>query len=278
MHGTSYVVRAVPGATGAKAAKSAEYALAEDRAYGARLVDPGERVAWRLDVDALAARMRADLGASRVDKASALAIDGVLDAGVVSLASGKLRFVYAMGAPPRGWLETARRACGIGTTLVVMTPRGHAGAPEMDAVLAVELDVEEQLGVRRVGRALGRAAEALGVASEVETWRTCEEDVVIEVATESVWICGVPVALADQPYRLLELLAKSGRLVATRELGTRLSSGDYPEEVARRVKMKLEAQVSECLERAGVVWDATRMIVTEGKKGYRLGVSVRVIA
>jgi hypothetical protein len=270
MHGTSYVVRAVPGA------KGAEYALAEDRAYGARLVEPDARVAWRLDLVALAAAMRADLGASKVDKASAVAIDGVLDAGLVSLASGKLRFLYAMGAPPRGWLETARRACGIGTTLVVLAPRGHAQG--MDGVLVVELDVEEQLGVKRVGRALGRAAEALGVGGEVEAWRTCGEDVVIEVATQRVWICGVLVTLGEASYRLLELLAKSGgRVVATKELGAQLSARSSPEEGARKAKMRLETQVSEQLARAGVVWNAREIVVAEGKKGYRLGVSVRVV-
>ena len=269
MHGTSYAVRAVP------AAKDTEYALAEDRAYGARLVEPEERVAWRLDRDALAAAMRADLGASKVGPASAIAIDGVLDLGVVALKSGKLRFVYAMGAPPRGWLETARRGCGIGATLVVLVPRGHTEG--LDGVLAVELDVDEQLGVKRVGRALGRAAEALGLASEVEAWRTCAEEVVIETATQSVWICGVLVPLADLPYRFLELLAKSGRVVPTKELGAQLSSASLADEAARRAKMKLEAQVSECLARAGVVWDVARLVVTEGKKGYRIGVSVRIV-
>ncbi len=48
--------------------------------------------------------------------------------------------------------------------------------------------------------------------------------------------------------------------------------------VARRRNGLREAQVSECLARAGVVWDVAKMIVTEGKKGYRLGVSVRVLA
>ena len=269
MHGTSYVVRAVPGT------KDTEYAVAEDRAYGARLVEPEERVAWRLDRDALAARMRADLGASRVDTASAIAIEGVLDAGQVALKSGKVRFVYAMSAPPRGWLETARRACGIGATLVVMVPRGHARG--LDGVLVVELDVEEQLGVKRVGRALGRAAEALGVGAEVDRWRTCAEDVVIEPATQSVWICGVLVPLTDAPYRLIELLARSARVMPTKELGAQISSGSISDEVARKAKLRLEAQVTECLTRAGVVWDVTRMIVTEGKKGYRLGVSARVL-
>lgn len=269
MHGTSYVVRAVPEG------KGMEYALAEDRAYGARLVAPEERVAWRLDRAALAAAMRADLGATEVDRASALAIDGLLDVGVVTLKSGKLRFVYAMSAPSPGWLASARRACGIGVTLVVLVPRGHAQG--LDGLVAVELDVEEQLGVRRIGRALGRAAEALRVEAEVERWRTCAEDIVIDAATETVWILGVLVPLADLPYRLLALLAPDDRTVPTKKLGARLSSGSYPDEAARRAKMRLEEQVRACLARAGVPFDVTRLVVTEGKKGYRLGMSARIL-
>ena len=271
MHGTSYVVRAVPGA------KNREYALAEDRAYGARLVDPEERVAWRLDLDALASAMRADLGATRVDPANALTIDGVLDLGLVILKSGKLRFVYAMSVPPRDWLETARRACGIGVTLVVIVPRGHAQG--LNGVLVLELDLEEQFGVKRIGRVLGKAAEALGVAGEVEIWRTCDEDVVIEAATQRVWIYGVFVPLAEGPYRFLEYLATNPGIARTKELGARLShAASHPEVVARRAKMKLEEELTRYLTRAHVAFDVSKLVVTEGKKGYRLGVSARVIS
>jgi hypothetical protein len=113
------------------------------------LVTADDRVAWRLDQEALADAMRADLGATCVDGASAVATDGVLDLGGVSLPSGKLRFVYAIRAPPKGWLAIVRRAAGIDVTLVVLVPRGHAEG--LDGVVAVELDVHEQLGAKHVG-------------------------------------------------------------------------------------------------------------------------------
>jgi hypothetical protein len=268
MHGASYVVRRVPGGGG-------EYALAEDRAYGARVVAPEDRVAWRLDRDALAGAMRADLGAAPAAAASAIAVDGVLDLGVVALASGKLRFAFAMAAPPRGWLASVRRACGIGVTPVVLVPRGHAAG--IDGVAVVELDVPEQLGVAGAGRALGRAAEALGVPHEVERWRTCEEDMVIDAAAETVWIAGTAVALSDNAYRLLVLLARAGRVVATKALGARISASGYPDEVARRAKRQLEKDAGAALAARGVAWPVERLVVAEGKKGYRLGVAVRLV-
>jgi hypothetical protein len=76
---------------------------------------------------------------------------------------------------------------------------------------------------------------------------------------------------------ILELLARSTCVVPTKTLGVKLSAGDYPDEAARRIKMKLEAQVHEGLMRAGDPWDVSQLVVAEGKKGYRLGISARVI-
>jgi hypothetical protein len=276
MHGASYVVRAVPGEAGGKTGEGEmEYALAEDPAYGARLVTPAARAAWRMDREALAAAMSANLGSSRAGGAAAIAADGLLDLGTVTLASGKLRFVYALGAPPKGWLASVRRACGMGVTPVVLVPRGHDVGDA--GFVVVELDVKEQLGARNIYRALGRAAEALDVANEVEAWRNCDEDVVIDAATERVWVRGVLVTLSDLPYRLILLLARAGRVVATKDLGAKLSAGDYPDEAARRLKGKLESQVRACLRAEGDPWDVGQLVVTEGKKGYRLGVTARVI-
>jgi hypothetical protein len=217
--------------------------------------------------------MRKDLGAKPV--ASPLDLPGVLDLGVVVLASGKLRLVYAMAEPPAGWVESLRRAAGVGMTPVVLVPQGHAG--EAKGMLEVELTVGQQLGAERVGRVLGKIAEALDLVHEVPAWMRYEEDVVIEIAPQRVWIRGVLVPLSDAPYRLLEILSREARVVPTKELGAKLSAGGYPDEAARRIKMKLEAQVSACLKRAGDPWDARQIVVTEGKKGYRLGVSVRLV-
>ena len=272
MHGAGYVVRDVPRE------KGVQYALAEDRSLGARLVGKEERVAWRLDLAKLAARMRAELGAVAVAKPGALEIDGVIDLGVVTLASGKLRFVYALSAPAKGCLAAARKACGIGVTLVVLAPRGWKDDAS-DGVMVIELDVHEQLGARPVGRALGKAAEALGVEGEVEACRLCEEEVVVDANAQRVWVLGVAVSLSAKPYRFIEYLARrAGHVTTTSEIGAYVSSSGYPDVAARKTKQELEKQVAAALLGAGV--DAgivARLIVVEGRKGYRLGVSARVV-
>ena len=268
MHGAGYVVRSLAGEPGV------EYALAEDRSFGARLVEKKDRVVWRLDLVALADAMRRDLGATKVGPPGAIEIDGVLDLGVVALKSGKIRFVYPM-APAKGWAAGVRKACGIGATPVALVPRG-AGKPEL---IAIELDVEEQLGVKRIGRALGKAAEALGVPEEVEAWRLCEEDVVVEKATQRVWVRGVLVPLTEKPYRFLEYLAgHPGSPRTTKEIGSYASRSEFPDDAARRIRADLERRVRQALATGGA--DATiadRLIVAEGKQGYRLGLSVRVV-
>jgi hypothetical protein len=257
MHGAAYVVRDVPGEPDAK------YALAEDPSLGARLVGPKDRVAWRLDGDALAAQMRLDLGATRADPP--LAIKGTLDLGVVALPSGKLRFVYPMAAPREGWIELVRRACPLGVTPIALVPRGHAGGAA--GMLEIELDVAEQLGARRIGRVLGRAAEALGVPHEVEAWRRFDEALVVEEASQRAWLLGVAVPLKDRAFGLVLHLARRGAaVVATKEVGARISSAGSPDVTARKAKAEAEKQMRDALEGAGV--DAAivdRLIVAEGR-------------
>ncbi len=270
MHGAGYVVRDVPGD------KGAQYALGEDRSLGARPVTAKDRIAWRLDLAPLEEGMRGDLGATRVGEPNGLKVIGILDLGVVVLASGKIRFFYAMATPSKGWEAALVRACGLGVTPVVLVPDGHA-AP--DAILAIGLDLEEQLGLKRIGRVLGKAAEALGVRGEVEPWRLCDEAVVVETKTSRVWVLGVLVGLTEKPYRLLEYLAqRAGHLTTTKEVGAYVSVSEYPDVVARRTKAELEKQLRAALEAAAVGCEiADRLVVVDGRKGYRLGVGVRVI-
>jgi hypothetical protein len=269
MHGTAYVVHEVPGEP------DLWYALAEDRSLGARLVAPKDRVAWRLRLDVLADAMRADLGAMRPDVPLALA--GIVDLGTVVLASGRLRFLYVMGEPPAGWQDAVRRACGVGVTPVLLVPAGHGG--EAPGVLTIELGLAAQLGAERIGRVLGRAAEALDIAHEVQAWRLCDDEVVVEPATERVWVLGVMVPLRGRVYAFVaELAAAAGRVMPSKELGARLSTAGSPDVTARKAKAEAEKQMREGLDAAGVdVSIVERMIVTEGRRGYRFGVRVRVI-
>jgi hypothetical protein len=281
MHGAGYVVREVVGPAPRGGTKVIEYALGEDRSLGALIVGKAERVAWRLDSEALAAGMRKELGSVAVGRPDAIAIDGVIDLGVVTLASGKLRFVYAIGAPPKGWLGSLVRACGIGVTPVVLVPKGHGA--EVEAGLVIELDVGEQLGVKSVGRALAKAAEALRVEGEIEPWRRHDEEVVIDVPSQRVWVLGVPVSLRERPFRLLECLAKNaGHVTATKDLGMYVSTADAPDVTARKMKRVLEEQVKRALEAAGIESAVVaeivgKLVVVEGRKGYRIGVRAKVI-
>lgn len=269
MHGAGYVVREVPGEGGI------QYALAEDRSLGARIVSAKDRVAWRLDLDALARAMRRDIGAAAADPP--LAIVGLLDLGIVAIQSGRLRFVYVMGEPPEGWVEQVRRACGVGVTPVLFVPRGHTG--DAKGMLEVELDVAEQLGAKSLGRALGRAAQALGVADQVELWRLCDEGVVVNPSTKSVWVLGVLVSLGERAFRLLaELTSAAGQVISSKELGTRISNAGAPDVTTRKAKAELENAVRRALGEAGL--DASlagRLVEVEGRRGYRLGVPARVV-
>jgi hypothetical protein len=268
MHGAAYVVRDVPGEPGL------QYALAEDRSLGARLVSEADRVAWRLDLEVLRRSMMRDLGA--VHAQAPLKIPGLLDLGVVHLTRARLRIVYVMAEPPRDWIDAVLLACGV-LTPVIFVPAGHAAG--VIGMRAIELDVGEQLGAKSVGRALGRAAEALGIPGEVEAWRTCAEDVVLEVAARTLWVLGVRVHLPDHPFKLLLHLAeRRGQVIATADLGLKLGVGGEPNVRARKAKALLEKHVREALEGAGSGSTlAEEMIVAEGKAGYRLGVGVRVL-
>ena len=267
MHGAAYVVDA--------AGEGSQYALAEDRSLGARLVGPKDRVAWRLDTRALAAAMTADLGAHAAP--TPLAIAGVLDLGLVTLASGKLRVVYAMAEPPAGWVETVRRACGVSVTPVVLVPKGHAG--EARGMLEVEIDVSEQL--RGAARRAGARANRGGARRSRARWsrralRRGRSS--IDPATERVWVTGVCIRFNEQRWQLVSVLARKGGAVATtKDLGAAISKSSYPD-VARRMKIQVERQMRRELEAAGA--DASivdRMIVAEGRQGYRFGASVRVL-
>jgi hypothetical protein len=269
MHGAGYVVREVPGEP------ELQYALAEDRALGARLVSAKDRLAWRLDERALATAMMRDLGAKPAPVPLALA--GVLDLGVVALASGKLRIVYAMAEPPAGWVEALRRAAGVAMTPVVLVPKRHAG--DAKGMLEVELAVSEQLGAERVGRMLGKIAEALGLEAEVDPWRLYDEEVVLDLASQRMWTEGVEITLPEKSWRYIEYLAKSdGRAVTTKELGTYVTRGDYPDASVRKIRVKMEEQMKRQLSAAGADTSvAERLIASEGRQGVRFGVSVRVL-
>ncbi len=89
----------------------------------------------------------------------------------------------------------------------------------------------------------------------------------------------VSIAFSEHRWKFVHFLAgKGGARAATKEIGAALSKSSYPDVVARRVKIEVDRQVRRELEAAGVDGSIVkRMIVAEGKSGYRFGVSVRVL-
>jgi hypothetical protein len=271
MLGSTYVVRDVPGEPGLA------YALSEDPSVPARLVREEQRVAYRLVIEKLAEALRSALGSSG---GGANVGDGVLDLGWVAVGAGKMRFFYLVSQPGKGWAAAIARACGLGATPIVLVPRGRREAVKEMAV--VELDVTEQLGADSAWQVVARAARALGAEGELEAWRIAEEELVVDKASQRVWFRGVLVTkLSEKSYRFVVFLVENqGKVVATKELGALVSMSGYPDVAARRTKREVERQIGESLVAAGRLGEAEsvkRIVVVEGKKGYRLGVGARVV-
>lgn len=269
--GFSYVAHEIPGER-----RRVRYALSEDLSVPGCDVREDALELWTLDADALAAKMRRELGAAPSGKAVA----GIVDLGVVKLASATLWFLYAMRAPEKDLARRIVDACKAGVQPVILVP---AGRHVSDGLREVELTLLQQLGVEGIGKVLGVIAEALDVAGEVEPWRVAEEPVVIDQATRRVWICGVLMtALAERSYRMLECLAlRAGELVPAKEVGAYIAGPRSSFlQIARQTRPDLLKRIAASFAAAGVEPPAgliEGLVVVEGKRGYRLGVGARVI-
>ncbi len=146
-------------------------------------------------------------------------------------------------------------------------------------MLEIELDVQEQFGARGAGRALGRAAEALHVEAEVDPWRLHDEELILSIQQRRFWLNGLPLPLGDRPYECLAILARDpGRPHFSKDIGAKIAPSGSPDVTARKAKAEAERQIRKALDDAGLDGDlAEKLIVADGRNGYRLGVSVRVV-
>jgi hypothetical protein len=283
--GHTFVVQDIPGEDDAK------YAMAEDESEPARTVSDDATAMWQLDAIALARAMRADLGTppsetSATASAPAHASDGLLDLGVLALASGKIHFFYALCPAGKRALAGAVGACPLGVTPVVLVPAGRRFA---EATLRqVDLSILEQLGAASVAWVTGHVAEALGAADEVEAWRRVGTgiDVVIEKSTQRVWLLGaLLVHLSDNVYKLFECLAvNSGRVVPVKDLGVYMSrNSSAPDALVRRTRAEIDARVTRSLREAGVKVTADvrekigKLAAKKGRGGYTMELAVKVM-
>ena len=267
--GSSYVTFEVPGEPGVR------YALSEDRSVPARDVLEGELVVLELDVSALEANMRRELGATKAERPVA----GVMDIGLVTLGRARLRFFYAMRSGDAGLAARITAACTNGAAAVVLVPAGRSVG---DGLRLVELSVAEQLGAKGIARVLGTVAEALEI-EDVEPWRLTDAEVVIERATQRVWICGVLMtALAERSYRMIESLAlRAGAVVPSKDVAEHIvGKRGKLDGVVKHVRPDLLRRVEKSFVDARKDVPAAlidQLAVMEGKRGYRLGLRARVV-
>ncbi len=267
--GFSYVTFPVPGEPGVR------YALSDDLSAPARDVREEELVVWELDSAGLAERMRRELDARPAERP----LVGAMDLGVAALGSVRVRFVYAMRAVDPDFAARAALACTKGEVLVVLVPVGRRVG---DGLRHVELSLAEQLGVAPVRGVLARVAEALEI-DDAPPWQLSSARVVVERATERVWIDGVLMtALAVRSYKMIECLAlAAGRVVPPKEVAEHIAGkGANLDEVARKVRTDLVRRVAESFRAAGrsAPKDVLEgLAVLEGKRGYRLALSAHVV-
>jgi hypothetical protein len=137
-----------------------EYALADDPSFRARTVLAEDRRIFRLDLERLRKVLAEDL---RLDEGADVGLpDGVLDLGVAPRARARVAYVVAsVPEATRARLGSAIAKAVLPAHAVILVPRGHTLARE----LTVELELDEQLGLRSVRAKLDRVLDQLAEPS-----------------------------------------------------------------------------------------------------------------
>ena len=156
---------------------------------------------------------------------------------------------------------------------VLFVPKGRVWG---SGLIEVEYD-----GLVEGGAALvERAVKLARLEDEVELWRLTDAPLVIHPKTRRVWFHETRMELADRGYAMIEGLARRpGEIASTREVCKWLSPAGMDMQAARATRPKVVKWMAESFEAAGKsvpMDEIERVIVLEGKRGYRLGVEVRV--
>ena len=272
-------VTKVPGERGVS------YATPEDFSLPARDVCDDETEMWQLAEEHLKKGMRAGLGLTAVAKQQE--IEGVVDLGHLVGKSGRVRVLYTMGKPPKRLVRDVRDACKLGTLPLYLVPEGRRLAEA--SVHQVELTLLEQFGLGDMTAVLRRIVEEMGLEEEVaiagegkDAGAEMRAELVYDRGVGRLWLTGVALdALPDLARRMLVFLVENEpKVVSVRELGNAMSPATLnPDVMVRQTRQSLTRWIAACFAAAGKPVPEgvlARLIVKEGKGGYRLGVTVAV--
>jgi hypothetical protein len=156
---------------------------------------------------------------------------------------------------------------------VLLVPKGRAWK---SGLFEVEFEGLVRGGTELVARAVALAK----LEDDVDPCRLTDAELVVHRASRRVWYLGTPMTLADSGYAFVEGLAmRPGEVSTTREVCKWLSRAREDLQAAKATRPKVVRWMKQSFEAAGKKVTAEqieRVIVVEGKKGYRLGVTVKV--
>jgi hypothetical protein len=267
--GSNLLTFAVPGEPGAS------YAIPSDPSVPARDVRDRDREVLELDVAKLAAIRAREMkleGEPRVRADGASAFHGFLRARETSLA-----FVSILRAPA-GRAEREAIAKEIAAEVfpahaVLLVPRGRAWG---SGLFEVEYDGLVEGGIAIVARAVKLAR----LEDEIDPWRLTDAPLVVQKKTRRIWFHETLMDLADSGYAMIEGLARRpDEISSSRDVCKWISSAREDSQAARATRPKIVKWMAASFAGAGKRVgreEIERVVVVEGKKGYRLGVGVAV--
>ena len=277
--GSMFVAHNLEGGAG-------HYAATDDMSVRAHTVTSEALARWKVDDVRLAEELRERM-VLESPKTVRDVPAGVLPIGILRTkgpSGGRICFSLLLSVVREDAASTLakriRRSCkGMHAVVLVGEGRTLGGAIE-----EVEVTVAQQLGVGEMAGVVVSAATQVGLAKKLEPWRLGSEDkpLVLLVGEGVAYLGRIKLRLTSNQFALLVgLAADAGEWVTSGTLGTRISAhAAFPDVIVRKALADLNDRVRESANASGVAlkpeW-ADKLVLSEKKSGYRLGVGVVVV-
>jgi hypothetical protein len=267
--GSNLLTFPVPGERGVS------YAISSDPSVPARDVTERDREVLALDLAKLGAIRAKEMkleGKARVRADGASVFHGSL-----RTRDTALHFISVLRAPAgpaeREALAKEIAAEAFPAHAVLLVPKGRAWG---SGLFEVEYD-----GLVEGGTALvERAVKLARLEDDVHPWRLTDAALVVHRKTRRVWFHETLMALADSGYAMIEGLAlRRGEIATGREVCKWVSPAREDLQAAKATRPKIVRWMIASFEKAKKkvpLDEIEKVIVVEGKRGFRLGVEARV--
>jgi hypothetical protein len=177
----------------------------------------------------------------------------LLDLGKVQVGANQLHLFYAIREPQAAIGDQVRRSVAGGSTVVVLIPAARIIASDMVLVrLPVAIPKrQEVLRDALVASCLEASTPAIFLAPDGAR-------LVVDSRLKKIWVDGIEIDTLkpdSQPFRFVELMARSSQPVSSHEISATLSPARGDENTpARQAKRDAKTAISQALTAAGKSW------------------------